>query len=440
MIPDLQPHGIPGTTARPARGFPIVLVILLSAWLGSCDKVPLLAPSGTTIRLYTNTQVLPLNGTAQITASVQELGGWPVQNGTLVTFTTSLGAISPNEATTTDGKVTVTFNAGSISGTATINAFSGSSSTSGTAGTGGGTGGTTATTGTAVSIMVGAAAATTVVATASPSSVSQLGGSSTITATVLDANNNGLSGVPVAFSTDQGTLSPVTATTNAGGTATTTLTTNQTATVTITAGTKTATAKVTAVAVPAVTITGPTTTPTAGISVSFTVNATAGTGAPPIRSVMVDFGDGGAASLGAVSGSVTVPHVYFSAGSYTATATATDASGQSTYASVPVVVFAAVNFTLNVTASSGQTGTAITATASPTPGSPTINNYTFDFGDGTGTFTTPLGTMSHVYLASSIPTGFSSWTFTISVRAEGSDGRLGIGSTSVVITRISTVR
>ena len=66
--------------------------------------------------------------------------------------------------------------------------------------------------------MIGAAAATTVVATASPSSVSQLGGTADDHAPrVLDANNNGLAGVPVSFSTDQGTLSPVTATTNANG-------------------------------------------------------------------------------------------------------------------------------------------------------------------------------------------------------------------------------
>jgi hypothetical protein len=414
--------------------------MLLSVWLGSCDKVPLLAPSGTTIRLYTNTQVLPLNGTAQITASVQEAGGWPVQNGTLVTFTTSLGTITPSDATTSDGKVTVTFNAGILSGTAVINAFSGSASTSGGSSTSGGTGGTTTTTGSAVSILVGAAAATTVLGTASPSSVSQLGGSSTITATVLDANNNGLSGVPVTFTTDQGSLSPVSATTGSSGNATTTLTTNQTATVTITAGTKTATAKVTAVAVPTVTISGPTTTPTAGISVNFTVNATAGTGAAPIRSVTVDFGDGGSANLGAISGSVTVPHVYLSAGTYTVTAVATDATGQSTSASVPVVVFAAVNFKITVTASSGQTGQTITATASPEAGSPSVISYIWDFGDGTGTFTTTEGTMPHVYQASSIPTGYTTWTFTITVRALGSDNRLGVGSTSVIITKVGTVR
>jgi hypothetical protein len=439
MITDMKTRGMVGASCEAGRRLLVLPVLLLSAWLGACDKVPLTAPSGTTIRLYTNTQVLPVNGTAQITASVLESGGWPVQNGTVVTFTTSLGSVTPAEATTTDGKVTVTFNAGVVSGTATINAFSGSASTSGSSGGTAAPGGTTGATGTGVSIMIGAAAATTVIATASPSSVSQLGGSSTISASVLDANNNGLSGVPVSFTTDQGSLSPVTSNTNASGIATTTLTTNQTATVTVTAGTKTATAKVTAVAVPTVTITGPTTTPTAGLSVNFSVSATAGTGAAPIRNVNVDFGDGAAMSLGAVTGSVTVPHIYKVAGTYTVTAVATDASGQTTSMSIPVVVFAAVNFKITVTASGGQTGQSITATASPEAGSPTINSYSWDFGDGY-TVTTVDGTASHVYLASSIPTGYTSWTFTITVRAEGADKRLGVGSVSVIITKVAGLR
>ena len=144
MIPDLQPHGIVGTAARLTRRFPIVPVMLLSAWLGACDKVPLLAPSGTTIRLYTNTQVLALNGTAQITASVQETRRLACsERDRRHLHHVARQPSRPNEATTTDGKVTVIFNAGSISGTAIINAFSGSSSTSGTAGgTGGATGGT----------------------------------------------------------------------------------------------------------------------------------------------------------------------------------------------------------------------------------------------------------------------------------------------------------
>jgi large repetitive protein len=433
MIPDLRPHGLTDTAARrTCRALLVPLLVLSAAWLAACDKVPLTAPSGTTIHLFTNAQVLPINGTAEITASVLETGGNPVQNGTVVTFMTSLGTVTPTEAKTTDGKVTVIFQAGSQSGTAVVNAFSGPSSTNSTStGTGGTPGATTS--GTGVTIVIGAAAATTVVATASPSSVSQLGGSSTISAAVLDSNNNALPGVPVTFSTDQGTLSPVAAVTNSSGIASTTLTTNQTATVTVTAGTKTATAKVTAVAVPTITITGPTTTPTAGLTATFTLNVTAGTGSAPIRNVYIDFGDGTSVSLGAASGTVSVPHVYTGSGTFTVTAIASDASGQNTSMSIPIVVFPAVPFTLTVTASSGRVGAPVTMTAVPNTGAPSIISYTWDFGDGTVPVTTTIGTVSHIY--TSLPSGFVSFPFVISVTAVGADGRTGIGSTSVTISQ-----
>lgn len=414
---------------RPRVVLPLALLAVVL--VASCDKVPLLAPTGTTIRLSTNVQVLPVNGTAEITASVLETGGNPVQNGTVVTFTTSLGTVSPAEAGTTNGKVTVMFNAGLQSGTAVINAYSGSSSTSSSASTG--TSGTTTTSGSGVSIVIGAAAATTVVVTASPSSVSQLGGSATITAMVLDASNNGLSGVPVSFSTDQGTLSPVVATTNSSGQAQSTLVTNQTATVTVTAGSKTGTAKVTAVAVPTITITGPSTTPTAGLSSTFTLNITAGSGSAPIRNVSIDFGDGTTISLGAASGSVSVPHIYREAGTYSVMAIATDGSGQSTSMSVPVVVFPAIPFTLSVTASSGRVGTPVTVTAVPNTGAPAIISYKWDFGDGSAAVETTVGTVSHIY--TSIPSGYTTFPFVITVTAVGADGRTGIGSTSVTIAQ-----
>ena len=406
------------------------MVLAVVALLVACDKVPLFAPTGTTIRLYTNAQVLPINGTAEITASVLESGGNPVQNGTMVTFTTSLGTVTPTDVATSNSKATVIFNAGSQSGTAVINAFSGSSSTSGSASTGTGAAPTT-TTGSGVSIVIGAAAATTVVVTASPSSVSQLGGTATITASVLDSNNNGLAGVPVSFTTDQGSVAPVIGTTNSTGQAQTTLTTNQTATVTVTAGTKTGTAKVTAVAVPTITLTGPTTTPTAGLTSTFTLNVTAGSGSAPIRNVYLDFGDGTNFSLGASSGSVSIPHVYRESGTFTVTAIATDASGQSTSMSIPVVVFPAVPFTLTVTAPTGKSGVAMTLTATPGAGAPVIVSYVWDFGDGKSA-TTTIGSAPHTY---TLPAGTTvAQQFIVTVTATGADGRTGVGSAVVTIT------
>jgi len=406
-----------------------LLVFLALAFVASCDRVPLTAPTGATIRLTTNTQILPVNGTAQITASVYEAGGNPVQNGTVVTFTTSLGTLTPSQAGTTDSTATVTFNAGSQSGTAVINAHSGPNSTGGTTGTGG-------TPGTGVSIVIGAAAAASVVVTASPSSVSQLGGTSVITASLLDTNNNGLPGVPVFFSTDQGNISPVTAITNAVGQAQTTFTsTGQSATITATAGAKTGTAKVSTLAVPTVTITGPSTTPTVGLTATFAMSVAAGSGSAPITSVVVDFGDGSLVSLGAASGSISVPHIYLISGTFNVVARATDASGQTTSTSVPVVVFPAVPFTITVSANpltARVNTTVVLFTATPNAGAPVIATYTWDFGDGTPKQITSSPSVSHQYTI--VPGGGTSANVTVNVTAVGTDGRNGTGAVVVTVT------
>jgi hypothetical protein len=419
MISDHRMLSVLRFSNRSLRSLPVGLALIaLATGLLSCEKAPLLAPSGATITLYTNAQTLPVNGTAQITAAIQESGGYAVQNGTVVTFTTSLGTLTPAEVGTQDGKATVTLNAGTASGTAEINAFSGANTAKAT-----------------VKIVIGAANVNSVVAAANPASVSALGGLSSITATVLDTNNNGLSGITVTFSTDNGTISPTSATTSSAGLATATLSTNQTSTVTITAGSKTATAKVTVVNAPTLSITGPTTTPTVGLTASFTVNAQPGTGASPIRSVLLDYGDGsGTTNLGSVSGSITVPHIYYSAGTYTVTGIATDASGQSTSVSVPVVVFPAVPFTITVTAPSTKWGYTVTLTATPGSGSPTILKYEWNFGDGT-IATTTTGTAPHVYgvLNQTTP---SNAQYVVSVTAYGADGRTGVGSAIVYVTAL----
>src|SRR6516162_756158 len=106
---------------------------LLSALLllgeAACQRVPLLAPSGSVITLTSSATVLPFNGSTLIQAQVIEASGSPPHSGTHVTFTTTLGAIQPSDAQTdSSGIVRVTFAAGAQSGTATITAISGGSS------------------------------------------------------------------------------------------------------------------------------------------------------------------------------------------------------------------------------------------------------------------------------------------------------------------------
>lgn len=287
MIPDSPSRGLIVRARRCFPDRPVAVILVLSALtiVAGCSKVPLMAPTGATITLYTTTQVLPLNGTTQVTANVMESGGNAVQNGTVVTFTSSLGAFASNEATTNNGKAVVTFNAGTQSGTAVITAFSGA------AGTSGSSSGSTGTSSGSLSITIGAAALSSVLVTASPASVSQLGTiPATITATVVDANSNGIPGVAVAFSTDQGSLSAVTVTTNSSGQAVTQLTTTQAATVTATVGAKSGTVKIAVYAAPTIAITAPT-SPTALLAASFKLTVTPGAGAAAISDVTVNFND-----------------------------------------------------------------------------------------------------------------------------------------------------
>ena len=247
--------------------------------LGSCDKVPLLAPTESTITLVSNRAVVPINGTAQIIATVIEQSGTPAHNGTLVTFTTTLGTLDPREAVTSNGQAVVTLRAGTESGTAEIGAFSGSARTENL-----------------VMIAIGAAAAGAVSVSASPASVPSTGGTVTIQATVTDLSGNLMPGLPVSFSTTAGTLSASQALTDTQGIASTTLTTNLAATVTVTlTGTVTGTVMVTVNSAPTIAVTTTTTAP-AGTATVFSVVTTAP--GSPITDVSINFGDGASLSLG----------------------------------------------------------------------------------------------------------------------------------------------
>ena len=210
----------------------LVIVAAMLATLGTaCDKVPLLAPTNSTIALSAPSRVLPTNGSVTLTAIVSEQNGSPVQNGTTVRFTTTLGRLDPSETQTRNGIATTTFYAGAQSGVADIRAVSGNA-------------GLTASTGTSASsssqstvqITIGSAAVKTITVRANPSTVSPSGGQVELTANVVGDNGIPLDQVLVTFGADQGTLSSQTATTDASGQAKTTLTTAARTTVTASAG------------------------------------------------------------------------------------------------------------------------------------------------------------------------------------------------------------
>jgi hypothetical protein len=331
--------------------------------VSGCDKVPLLAPQQSTITVSSNSSVVQANGSAQIRATVLEQSGTPVQNGTTVTFTTNLGALSPAEARTLNGVATVQFVGNGQSGRAQIRALSGGAVSD------------------PLELSVGAAATGRVNVSANPTSVAANGGTSTITATVVDASGNPLGGVPVTFSTTAGTLSPSVVNTDFTGTATTSLSTSREASVTATAGGTTSTAVVVGVAVRptiSISVAAGSGTPTEGGITTFSITASPAANGAPIQTVTVDYGDGTSDNLGSISGTVSVQHVYRDSGSFTPTVTVQDASGTSTSASTVIFVQP-----LLASISSTRSTTGVFTFTANVPEGVTVASTRWDYGDGT---------------------------------------------------------
>lgn len=396
----MLPHAS-SVNASVRRLFVLATALLASLSAAACDKVPLLAPSGTAITLFATANSLAVNGSTEITAVLIEGAqgapgqggqpaapingvGTPVHNGTVVTFTTTLGRIEPGEAKTSNGKATVTLTGDGRSGVATITAFSGGSSQT-------------------LSLNVGAAAATRIVITASPQALPAGGGTAVVQARVEDQQGNGLLGVPVSFKTSAGTLTATSAVTNEAGVALTALTTTSPATVSATAGGSEGTLSdnvaLTIGARTTLSISPPTTvavsTPaTFGISVT-----SSGTETPIVTDATIDFGDGASSPLGTLiggaSGVQTVIHLYAGAGVRTVTVTGRDAAGSPVSRSTQVAV-APLVASGSVTPGSTTLGQTVVFSVAVSPAGASISRYEWNFGDGTS-MTTSSSSINHLY-------------------------------------------
>jgi len=413
--------------SRVRLGALILLPALFLLVETACQRVPLLAPSGSVITLTSSATVLPINGATFITAQVIEASGTPPHSGTHLTFTTTLGTIQPSDGETdTSGIVTVKFSAGTQSGTATITAISGGASVSATG---------------AVKILVGAAAVGRVNVNANPATVPALGGSTTISASVLDQNGNQLATVPVSFITTAGSLSASQVITDANGIAQTTLTTTTTATVTATVGAQGSTTTPPATGgggtggttptpaptsgqasasvtvgisgAPTLVITPPTTSPGVGLPASFTFAVTVpATNGSAVRDLTVDWGDMTSQDLGAVTGNAVVSHVYAAVGTFVVKGTVTDAFGNTVTASTVVNVIATASPTIIITPTLPASCTPPNGNVSlqiqvSVPTGITVTKVVVSFGDGSqsdlggfvGTTTLP----PHSYACASNP-------------------------------------
>jgi hypothetical protein len=394
----------------------------------ACGNDAALAPSGSTMVVSTSAADVPVNGTATLIAQLMKNGDQVPPDGTIVSFAATLGSVQPAQAPTAAGRATATFLAGMTSGTAVISARSQQDTLSieGVA-----------------TIAVGTAAASRVVVTANPPSVPYTGGSSSVTATVVDGSGMPLPTIPLTFSTTAGTLAPPTAKTDANGVAQVTLTTGQPATVTATIGatgsasgnlgagtTGTVAVTVAPRPLPSVSIT-PSANPTAQAVTTFTISAVpAANSGTTIQNVSINFGDGSrAVDLGAGSGAgaVVAQHQYQSAGTFTVMATAVDSGGASASASAVIIVAAAQPLGVVIGAAPpvvGATSTIYTFTATATPATAVIGSYTWNFGDGSDELVTTGNQATHSFAngkgpytvavtAETIPSGRTADGFTI---------------------------
>ena len=428
---------VPGT----GRTRSVCALLVCAALTVACDKAQLLAPTSSTITVSAPTRVLPSGGSTEVSAYVLEQSGTPVQNGTTVRFSTTLGSVDPIQAQTRNGLAMTTFFAGSSSGVAEVTATSGAAS-----------GGDALAN--VVSLTIGAAAVNTVTLRANPGSIGPSGGAIELIATVVGADGQALPGVLVTFNVDQGSLSATTATANASGEARTTLTASQQVVASATAGiTTSSTVTITVRSGPIVTITcapasGPgncaavqASTSNNTATVLFTI--TKPTGSSSLRTATLDFGDSTSQSLGNLAGgTATVTHTYSgpsgsTAQPYTATVQATDISGESASVSTTVIITPKAARPQLIVTLSATVGTAVagvgqpvtlTATVTPaTDGADVASKYEWDFGDNDTAETNGTST-SHVYTSN----GKKTATVTVTT----TDGRTASAQAEFIVSGV----
>jgi hypothetical protein len=396
----------------------LVTVVVVVA----CDRVPLTSPTGSTITLSIERNILPLNGQTTVRAVVTESSGTPVHNGTMVTFQPSIGRTEPVDAATVNGIATVQFLAGGMSGTGIIHAFSGGARTGSGNTSGGG-----------VEVRIGAAAAGSIAVSSTPPSVSQSGGSVTISALVLDESNNPLPGVSVLFAASTGTLSSTSALSDSNGIARTSLTTTQTTTVTAIAGAAKGEVQVVVSTAPSVLIDAPTAA-VVGVPIAVTITPQGGTGTNTsprqLATVVVDFGDGNSQTLTNITGASGLTHTYTRPGGFTISARSTDVNGNTGLSSRAIVVTRAVpTVTVTLSDTTPQVNQIIgfTITATPGTGGPPIESIRA-FIDGELVFS---GTGS----TGAFSKGFSAQgTYLLDVQATDAGGNVGRAQQFITVT------
>ncbi len=367
-----------GALFTPTLGYSGTVVISATATDGVASGfglVTLLVNASINLTLTASPDTLPVGNLSTITATVTDGSNNPVPDGTVVSFTTDLGNISPASATTVNGVATATLSS-TVAGVATVTATVDSLNAT-----------------TQVTFTPDVPANVTL--SANPTTL-LVGNSSTLTATVTDQYGNAVAdGTVVSFATSLGNVSPISATTvNGVATATLSSTVAGVATVTATVDSLNATTQVTftpdvpanvaLVAVPSTLPVGNLSTLTATVTDQFGNPVANGT---PV-SFTTDFGTLSGSSATTVNGVATATLSSTLPGVATVTATVGSLSATT---QVTFTLGAPANVTLSANPTTLLVGNSSTLTATVT------DQYGNAVADGTVvSFATSLGNVSPI--------------------------------------------
>jgi len=165
-----------------------LLLIALMLALPACDKATPTAPAGTVLTLSINPTDISLSGSATVTVTARKENGTPVNPGTQIRLSASLGLLDAEVLETDDAGVAVTALRGDGRiGTSEVIARSGAAESN------------------MVTVQIGRLASN-VSLQADPPNVDETGGTITLRAVVRDDQGQPLPEVPVNFQSDVGTL------------------------------------------------------------------------------------------------------------------------------------------------------------------------------------------------------------------------------------------
>ena len=163
------------------------ILVIGGVAIAACDSASPVAPPGTVLQVSANPTRISSSGQSQIRVTAFKPNGTPVNEGTVIQLSTTVGTVPGSVATDGNGEAIALLLGNGEFGTATVTASLGGSEPK------------------TVEVQVGISAGS-ITLQATPASVAETGGRVDLIATVRDDQGRALVGAEVNFSTDVGRL------------------------------------------------------------------------------------------------------------------------------------------------------------------------------------------------------------------------------------------